>query len=39
MRVQELMTTPALSIGPEASLKDVATTFIEALGWTVSALT
>jgi CBS domain-containing protein len=29
MRVQELMTTPALSIGPEASLKDVATIFVE----------
>jgi CBS domain-containing protein len=28
MRVQELMTTPALSIGPEASLKDVATIFV-----------
>jgi CBS domain-containing protein len=29
MHVQELMTTPALSIGPEASLKDVATIFVE----------
>jgi CBS domain-containing protein len=29
MRVQELMTTPTLSIGPEASLKDVATLFVE----------
>ena len=29
MRVQELMTTPVLSIGPEASLKDVATIFVE----------
>jgi predicted transcriptional regulator len=29
MRVQELMTTPALSIGPEASLKDVAMIFVE----------
>ena len=29
MRVQDLMTTPALSIGPEASLKDVAAIFVE----------
>ena len=29
MRVQELMTTPALSIGPEASLKEVARIFVE----------
>ena len=29
MRVQELMTTPALSIGPEASLKEVASIFVE----------
>ena len=28
MRVQELMTTPALSIGPEASLKEVAKIFV-----------
>ncbi len=30
MRVQDLMTTPVLSIGPEASLKDVATIFVES---------
>ena len=29
MHVQELMTTPVLSIGPEASLKDVAEIFVE----------
>ena len=29
MHVHELMTTPALSIGPEASLKDVAAIFVE----------
>ena len=29
MHVQELMTTPVLSIGPEASLKDVAAIFVE----------
>lgn len=29
MHVQELMTTPVLSIGPEASLKDVAVLFLE----------
>ena len=29
MRVQELMTTPALSIGPEASLKEVAKIFVK----------
>lgn len=29
MRVQELMTTPVLSIGPEASLKDAASIFVE----------
>ena len=29
MRVKELMTKPAVSIGPEASLKDVATIFVE----------
>ena len=29
MQVQQLMTTPVLSIGPEASLKDVASIFVE----------
>jgi CBS domain-containing protein len=29
MHVQQLMTTPVLSIGPEASLKDVAEIFVE----------
>ena len=29
MRVKELMTKPAVSIGPEASLKEVATIFVE----------
>ena len=29
MHVQELMTTPVLSIGPEGSLKDVASIFVE----------
>ena len=29
MRVQDLMTAPVLSIGPEASLKDVARIFVE----------
>ena len=29
MHMQELMTTPVLSIGPEASLKDVAEIFVE----------